>query len=235
MDQPPPADSADLRVLLPRDAYYVLIHDLHTSLPPPLTDSPEDFARRDNAAIAKVASLLPATAAEAEVAGLFVAASARAGEALRSANKLGADPIHALRCTAQAAAMMRAAQGAVRTLQRLQAERRKQQADATGAQQADWIEHCATGFMVAALGDRPPLAPMEPSPPPPADETQEPVPDPVAEAELYAKMYPERARLIRRHGGMPPDATFDEPDDWLARAVVNGRSPALLALDQEAP
>lgn len=90
--------------------------------------------------------------------------------------------------------------------------------------------------MAEALGDRPPLVPMEqPAPPPPEAGTQEePVPDPVAEAELYAAMYPERARLIRRHGGVPPDATFGMPDDWLTRAIVNGRSPALLALDREA-
>jgi hypothetical protein len=55
----------DLALLLPRDAYYQLVHSLRGLLPPPVTDTPEDEARRDNAAIAQVACLLPASAAEA--------------------------------------------------------------------------------------------------------------------------------------------------------------------------
>jgi hypothetical protein len=38
-------------------------------------DSPDDLARRDCAAIARVAALAPANAVEADVAALFVAAS----------------------------------------------------------------------------------------------------------------------------------------------------------------
>ena len=64
MDQPTP----DLTLQLPRDTYYQLVHTLCASLPPPVTDTPEDLARRDNAAIAQVASLLPANADEANLA-----------------------------------------------------------------------------------------------------------------------------------------------------------------------
>jgi hypothetical protein len=65
----------------------MLIHTLHTSLPPPPPgDDPEAIARRDRDAIAQVASLLPATAAEARLAARFVAADARAHECLRLAD-----------------------------------------------------------------------------------------------------------------------------------------------------
>jgi hypothetical protein len=71
MDPQPPPDRPDLSLQLPRDAYWQLIHTLHTSLPPPLTDTPDDLAHRDNAAIAQVSGLLPANAAEAHLAAQF--------------------------------------------------------------------------------------------------------------------------------------------------------------------
>jgi hypothetical protein len=61
-----------------RDTYYQVVHTLRGSLPPPVTDTPEDLARRDNAAIAHVASLLPANADEAHLASQHVAADAYA-------------------------------------------------------------------------------------------------------------------------------------------------------------
>jgi hypothetical protein len=48
-----PQSHPDLSLQLHRDAYFQLIHTLRTSLPPPVTDTPEDLARRDNAAIAQ--------------------------------------------------------------------------------------------------------------------------------------------------------------------------------------
>jgi hypothetical protein len=50
-----------------------------------VTDTPEDAARRDNTAIAHVASLLPANTDEADLAALYVAAQACAMECLRLA------------------------------------------------------------------------------------------------------------------------------------------------------
>ena len=76
MDTQP--QSPDPTLLLPRDYYYQLIHTLRAALPPPVTDSLEDLARRDNAAIAQVAALLPATADEASLAAQVVAANAAA-------------------------------------------------------------------------------------------------------------------------------------------------------------
>ena len=48
-----PQANPDPTLQLPRDAYYQLIHTLHTSLPPPVADTPDDLAHRDNAAIAQ--------------------------------------------------------------------------------------------------------------------------------------------------------------------------------------
>jgi hypothetical protein len=58
--------------------YYQLAHRLRAALPPPVTNSTDDFVRRDNAAIAEAVSLLPANAEEASLAAQFVAASAQA-------------------------------------------------------------------------------------------------------------------------------------------------------------
>ncbi len=60
---------------------------------------------------------------------------------------------------------------------------------------------------------------------------REPETDPVAEAEEYAHIYPQRAALIRRHGRVPDNASFGPPEAWLVRALVTGRTPTLLALD----
>jgi hypothetical protein len=60
---------------LPADAYYHLVRTLCLTLPPPLSGDPDDVARRNHAAIAAVAALVPANAAEAILAAEFVAAS----------------------------------------------------------------------------------------------------------------------------------------------------------------
>ena len=62
---------------LPANAYYQLVHTLRRTLPPPLTDSPEDLLRRDHAAIASIAALAPANTVEAGVAAQYVAAELR--------------------------------------------------------------------------------------------------------------------------------------------------------------
>ena len=56
--------------------------------------------------------------------------------------------------------------------------------------------------------------------------------DLVAEAELYAAMYPRRAALIRRAGRVPDNVSFGPPDDYLVPVLVHGQTPALRALDR---
>ncbi|HEY3847678.1 MAG TPA: hypothetical protein VGL95_11245, partial [Acetobacteraceae bacterium] len=65
-------------------------------------------------------------------------------------------------------------------------------------------------------------------------ETDEAPRDLDAEADYYAIVYPDRARLIRQCGGLPPNCTFGPPDDALVHAIVTGTSAALRALDAPA-
>ncbi len=236
---PPPSPDAapqppDPALLLPSATYYQIVHTLGGLLPPPVADTPEDLAHRDNAAIAHVASLLPGNADEAHLAARVAAADAYAMDCLRLAHDWRVAPMLFFKCTAQAASMMREARGARTQLMRIQAERRKRESDNATRDQAAWIEHCAVGLMMQARPDAAPVAMPDPPPPPPAPEptpASEPRTDLAAEAELYAVMYPRRAALIRGHGGVPENVSFGPPRDDLARILVTGRTPALLALD----
>jgi hypothetical protein len=122
MDHAAPQTQPDPGYLSARDNYYHLIHTLSTVLPPPAADTPEARACRDSAAIAQVAALCPANATEATLAAQYVAANAQALDCLHLANAPETEQGIALKCTAQAASMMRQAHGALRLLQRLQAE-----------------------------------------------------------------------------------------------------------------
>ena len=236
MDAHPGPEAPDLTLHLPRDVYYQLIHTLRATLAP-VTGSAEDVARCDNAAIAQVACLLPANADEANLAAQYVAANARALECLRIAQQYTAsDHSFSLRCTAQAARMMREARSARSLLLRVQAVREKREADTAATDRAAWTEHCAIGLMAQALGLDHPAATAEPPPEPPVPEppqSEEPQVDPAAAAEEYAMLYPQRAALIRRLGRVPDNVSFGPPEEPLVRALVTGRTPALLALDQQ--
>ena len=229
----PVAPHLDLTLQLPRDMYYQLVHTLRGSLPPPVTDAPEDHVRRDNDIIAKVASLLPANADEANLAGLYLIASAQAHECLRIAREYPADATLARHFTAQSANMMRQVLGFRSLLLRVQAAREKREADAAALDKAAWTEHCAIGLMAEALG-RPQPAPIPEPPPPP--EAPQPGDDfaTLSEADQYAIMYPRRAALIRKHGGIPPNCTFGPPEPDLAHDIATGTSPILRALDSPA-
>jgi hypothetical protein len=109
-----PAQSARPDLQLPRDLYYQFIHTLRRSLHAPITNSTEDEIRCDNAAIADVASLLPANGEEAEIAAQFVAACTQAQDCLRLAHEHEADILVATKCSAQSATMMHLARGAAR-------------------------------------------------------------------------------------------------------------------------
>jgi hypothetical protein len=239
MDCCPEPEPPDFIRLLSRDVYYQAVHTLRGALPLPITDTPEDEARRDNAAMAAVAALLPVNADEAELAAIYVAASAQALECLRLARCHHGDTNLILRCTAQSASMMRQARAARALLMRVQAERRKLERDSAAAGQAAWTEHCVLGLMAEALGRAPP-API--AAPPPAEPVPEPEPEPppedkfvrLNEAEQYAIIYPRRAALIRSLGGLPARPDFGPPPPELVHAIVTGTSPHLRALDPAA-
>jgi len=226
MDPHTTPEQPDLAYLLPRDAYYHLVYTLRSSLPAPVPTTPESLIRRDNAAIAQVASLLPANASEATLAGQYVVANAHAIDCLQEAREPGIARELALKCRAQAASMMRQSQGAMRLLLRMQATRQKIEADSEATERAAWTEHCAVGLMAQALPGAPPAPVLVP------EVQAEAAADPIAEAEHYAALYPQRAALIRQVGGVPHDVSFGPPEEYLVRALVAGRTPALLALDR---
>src|SRR5712692_1881832 len=94
---------------LPADAYYHLIRTLCLTLPPPLSDHPDDLTRRNHAAITRIAALVPA-----------IAASEQWKDCLRLAQLPETAPEMAPKCRAQALSMMRQAESALRLLLKLQ-------------------------------------------------------------------------------------------------------------------
>jgi hypothetical protein len=188
--------------------YLELAHTLRKNLPAPVTDSPEDAALRERAAIEHAASLLPATADEANLAALYVAASAQALDCLRLARLYPNDTAVVLKCTAQSASMMRQARAFRTALDRAQTARRKREAapdaDAAGQPEPAPVAH-------------------PPSPEPPR-------PNSIAEAERYALQHGKRAVLIRRLGHLPPKFGWLAPE--VVHAIATGTTPILCALDE---
>ncbi|HME22118.1 MAG TPA: hypothetical protein VKI44_12405 [Acetobacteraceae bacterium] len=219
MEAPSTANPADI---LPKAIYYQVAHTLRGLLPPPITDTPEDEARRDLAAIAHVASLLPANAEEADIASHYVAAKAQALVCIRLSRACPNDPTMILKCTAQAASMMCQALRWRALLQRLQAARREQGKDTAAHDAATATEQRALGLLADALAQAPPLP--------------EPVPEPVArphslaEAEAYAIARPSEAALIRSLGRLPKKFNGGPLSPMMVHDIVNGASPILQAL-----
>ncbi len=143
----------DLAQLLPRAAFYEIAWMLRRSLPPPLTDNPVELERRDQAAMAAVASLLPVTVAEGRLAAQFASADAGARECLAMAAERRREPGLMRHWMAQAVSLMRESKSALRELRQMQKERRKREADAEAANRAEWEEHGAVGMMRGALDD----------------------------------------------------------------------------------
>jgi hypothetical protein len=223
----------DLTLQLPRDVYHQVIHTLRAALPP-VTDAPQDLVHRDNAAIAIVASLLPANADETNLAAQYAAASAHAIECLRQAQEHRGNLTNFLKCEARADSMQRQARGFRTLLLRVQAERRKRETDNAATDRAAWTEYCAIGLMADALGRAPLAAMAEPAPAPTPVREAEPAPEPqadiAAEADYYAVVYPQRAARIRALGGLPAKLDFGPPSPELVHAIVTGTSPVLQAL-----
>jgi hypothetical protein len=194
---------------LPRPIARHTLFMLTEALPPPLGNLPEERAARDEAAVAAVADLQPADAYQARLAARSVGADAHAMDCLRLAALAGRDSDEARRCRAQAVAMARTAEAALRSL-------RAQQA--AGARPAD----AAT----PALDEAP--APPVPAPaePPPSDI--------LAEANEYALNHRKRAALIRRLRRLPERIDCGPMRPQLLHAIITGTSPILCSLDPPA-
>ncbi len=229
----------DLALQLPATTYHQLVQRLRGTLPPPLTDDPENLIRRNQALIARIAALCPANPAEADVAALYVAASEQWKHGFRLAQQPDISPEWAMKCRAQANSMMRQEQSVLRLLLRMQAAREKRESTNESCDRAAWTEHCALGLMAEALEPHArPLAaqPLPPPEPPPDRELmEEPQPDLLAGAEQYAITYPERAALIRRNGGLPENVTFGPPGNHLVEALRTADGPISLPSTANTP
>jgi hypothetical protein len=95
--------------------------------------------------------------------------------------------------------MMRQARGNLSLLLRMQAARRKVEANNEAGDRAAWVEHCAAKLMTEALSEQPhPAAITQPSPPSdlqPAPESAD-QPQPAANSATY----PRTIKLIHRIG-----------------------------------
>ncbi len=140
----------DLAQLLPREAFFEILWMLRRTLPPPLTDDPVELERRDRAAMAAVAALLPVTVAEGRLAAQFASADAWARDCQALAAERRADTGLVRKCLAQSVSLMRESRAALRELRQLQKERRGRDADGA-AGRAEWEEHGAVGMMRGAL------------------------------------------------------------------------------------
>ena len=243
MDRDPAPEPTDLSLQLPRSTYWQLLHMLRGMLPDPEDDTLEALAHRDHAAIAQVAAMLPANADEAFLAAQCVGARLYGMGCIREARGLAkTDPEWQRKCAAQGFSAFRESRQARSLLARLQMAREKREKDPAATDRAAWSEHCTIGLMTDALAGSPakpvpvPVEPQSvPEPPPAAEPAADEAPkrDLAAEAELYAIMYPRRAKLIRSLGGLPDNPDFGLPDPELVPFIVNGTTPALLSLDTE--
>ncbi len=166
-------------VVLTRDTYYQVIHDLWRALPPPVSDRSEDLLRRDNAAMAVVASLLPADPEQAELACKFVALCAHAKDCLRLVNEHAANLPVATKCRAQALSMMRQACTVRSLLLRIQQGSRKSAAlGDTSANEPAWSDHGIVDRMTEALRQAPAPSPQAATEGPPDHATIPGTPEP---------------------------------------------------------
>lgn len=218
-----------------------VVHCLYKDVLPPDVTDPTQVRLIIDAGIAAVASMIPANADEANIAVRVVTADANASACIGYANQLAGayEFVAAGKCRAQANQLHRTANAARALLLRVQAARRKREADRTICDKDGWHEHCVTGLMVAAAKGAPapaPEPPPAPAAPATADTTATNDDDKFARydiAEQYAAIYPRRAAEIRAHRGVPSAATWGRPDPETVAALLASTSPLVLQADQE--
>ena len=203
---------------LPPAVTFDVLQTLRTSLPPPAAATEGSLEARIETAMAVVVAYHPADISETLLAAQIVVADAQAIHCLRLAVAPDADAETIRRCRAQAAARCASCKAAS-AFSSDQAAREKAETEMHPAA----MERAGYWFHEVSV-------PAPPVPLVPTEDAAEPVLDPVAEAEHYALIYPDRAALIRAHGGLPPRLTFGPPEPDIVAALVNGASPALRAI-----
>jgi hypothetical protein len=143
----PPPPAIDLSI----PNYYQLVYTLTGLLPPPLEDTPEAPRARNNAAVAKVAALLPVNANEADLAAQCIAARAQAEDLLRLIRENADDIKLMMRLNAQYSSMVRTSLSVHARLMRVQALRHKREAIEGAANEDAWTQHVAEQAMLRVV------------------------------------------------------------------------------------
>jgi len=143
----PPYPALDLSPNLNRQFVYTLTG----LLPPPIDDTPEALRARNEAAIGKVAALLPVNANEADLAAQCIAARAQAEDILRLLRQHAGDIGLVMRLNAQYGSMVRTSLSVHARLMRVQALRHKRES-IDGAAKADaWAQDVAVRSMLRVV------------------------------------------------------------------------------------
>jgi hypothetical protein len=190
------------------------------SLPPPVIDTPETRADRDDTAMAAVAALHPADALEAKLAADIVAAEAGVMDCHRLAAQHRSDLAAAtLRCRAQATATMRQMRSLLRDYQRMQADREKAEAamhPAAMERAGYWFQEIS----VPARDQTPAAAKSAAAQSAEAQSDGEPEPTQAgidAEAELYARSTPIVPRASAKRAACRSASTSARPSQRSSR------------------
>jgi hypothetical protein len=249
---PPPTDPpVDPNVKHRQIAYYEIVKHLREKLPFTDTMSDTDRTRMLAAAISDVRDLQPATGFEARLAACAVAALSHDDLCTAQVTCCLEDIRLTGKLRAQSASMGSQARGYLNTLAKLQATRIKRDGDDKTCESGAWAEH----YSESSLRQAAEQLPAEPTPVPQPVWTEPPRPQRAAgrfappaqravfepeperteedlrrarlvhDVDMYTVVYPLRARVIRRLGGMPPDAPFEAPEpEVMAELLVANRS-----------
>jgi hypothetical protein len=199
-------------------------------------ETSEEMRARRRYALEAIEELRPATALEARVAGQAIASDAHAVDCLRLAVEHRDDLAKVMRCLAQANAMTRQMDRALRTLAALRPERRvRELARPLFAALAEAAGEASPEPPEAARGASPEREPVR-------EQAREPVSgasDPAAraKAERFAAGNPLLAARIRAAGGLTATAIAGFrpsalPDAATVQALVHGVGPVARAPDR---
>jgi flagellar hook-basal body complex protein FliE len=240
MEPPPTHDPSDPAIQRQRDVYRQVVELLRGTLPASANEPAEAVASRLNAAIAEVASMVPANGQEAKLAAYAVAAGAHFADCLARALEDPSNPQRVAQCRAQAASMGREARGFNAMLLRMQAARIKRESKDDTREAAAWTEHGAIGLMTREIADHQAreaaIEAAKPPPPPPVPpEEAEHRTNLDREASRYAVVHTMRAQSIRKHRGKPPDCDFELPRPELMDAIIHGTGSNLRWCDEYVP
>jgi hypothetical protein len=243
----------DTEYQLQRDLYLQVVEILRGNLPPPPTDTPDAWLRRDHLAIAEVSALLPASPPEAKLAAMHVAAMAHAADCLRQVvvAQAAGDLKRVAQCYAQNARMGREARGYLGSLLRLQTVRGKREADDGKREAAAWTQQATHGLMTDALEQLPQGRPEAPTPAVAAQAAAAEKPQwrdysewsdeekrqdkLLSDAGLYAVLHTERVKRIRQLGGLPPDCDYEPPPPEILDIIIHGDHANLRWADTYVP